>query len=101
MKEKKRENNSGKVMHQCTRAPEPRQFGYIWRPEHAVKKPPMPVYENGDGIPEMIEEGFRLCPNDKLLRSFARQYAKWGDLTAAQYNNLKRFYDSWGGNTLP
>lgn len=75
--------------------------GYVWREEFALKKPPLPRYENGHGIPQMLAEGLRLCPNDRLLRSFARQYYDRGELSPAQYNNLKRFYDSWGGNTLP
>lgn len=91
---------SGKVIHQYTKTPEPAQFGYIWHPSHMIKRQ-MPTYDNGYGIPEMLEEGLRLCPNDKLLNSFARQYWDKGELSPAQYASLKRFYDTWGGNTLP
>jgi hypothetical protein len=75
--------------------------GFWWTPAEMTKKKTLPAYEYDDGIEEMLDECLRLCPNDPLLRSFAGYFAEYDRLTERQYANLKRFYDSWGGNVLP
>lgn len=78
--------------------------GFVWSPEdleQITRRENLPVYDNGNGIPEMLEEALRLCPNDPLLNDFYDWYDEHEYLTRAQYENLKRFYDCWGGNTLP
>jgi len=77
------------------------KFGYFWEPQDAIPKRPLPTYDDGDGISQMLDECLRLCPNDPLLNSFWAWFEEREELSPRQYANLKRFYDAWGGNDLP